>query len=282
MGAVQRLLGATEALAAIGAELHLKTSGQDADPDIEAALTRVWQAAGLPDIESLAPPQQAMLVGIIRLALAQAADLVAEPARPPGWTYTDPLILEGIGRGSMLVPHLLANAPEFQTVTSFLDVGTGVGQLAVSAASLWPDASIVGIDIWEPALERARANVHSAGLEPRITLRMQDVSELDDVDAYDCAWVPTFFLSEAKLVAAVPRIMRALTPDGWIVLGIYGAPPDALPQAVMTLRTRRGGGFDLDTKRAEEILADAGCGSIRTIELPSPAPLRFVIGKRPA
>ena len=117
-----------------------------------------------------------MVLNIIRLFFAESQDLLSEPARAPGWTFTDPTILEGMGRASMMIPNLLANAPELANVTLPPDVGTGVGWLAVGAANRWPAATVVGIDVWEPALERARANVRGAGLDDRITLRNQEVT----------------------------------------------------------------------------------------------------------
>src|SRR4051812_7837668 len=127
MAVVGPLLVANDALAAIGAELSLKSSGVDADPAFVTALRSVSAAAGLPDLDGLAPQQQAMALNIIRLSFAQSAELLNDPGRPPGWTYTDPLVLEGMGRASTMIPPLLAAAPEFQSVTSLLDVGTGVG-----------------------------------------------------------------------------------------------------------------------------------------------------------
>src|SRR2546429_7665107 len=112
MGAVQRLTGATDALAAIGAELALKVSGDAGDPEIAAKLSAVAAAAGISDLETLPPPQLAMALAIIRMNIAEANDLLNNPARPPGWTATDPLILDGYGRGSMMIPTLLAAAPE--------------------------------------------------------------------------------------------------------------------------------------------------------------------------
>src|SRR5439155_7584910 len=192
MGTVQGMSTAMDALAAIGAELSLKTSGARADPSIESALARLIEAAGVPDLDELAPPQQAMVLALIRMFFGQAADLLAEPERSPGWTFTDPYVLDGYGRGSMMVPMRLAAEPELANVTSFLDVGAGVGLLAVSATNVWPAASVVGIDVWEPSLERGRANVGAAGLDDRITLRNQDLIALDDVDAFDCASLPAF------------------------------------------------------------------------------------------
>jgi SAM-dependent methyltransferase len=281
MAAMSPLLVANEALAAIGAELSLKSSGVDADPAFVSALGSVSAAAGLPDLGALAPPQQAMALNIVRLYFAQANELLNDPGRPPGWTYTDPLVLEGMGRGSIMIPPMLAAAPEFESVTSLLDVGTGVGWLAIAAANLWPSVKVVGLDVWEPALERARTNVKEAGLDDRITLRHQDVTALDDVDAYDCAWVPTFFLPEDALITALAKIADALLPGGWVVLGRFESPPVPLAQATIALRNIRGGGCTLDAKRSTELLRGAGFASVRDLERAGPAPIAFVIGQKP-
>ncbi len=281
MGAVQGMSTALDTLAAAGAELSLKTSGTSTDPAIEAALARVTAAAGLPDLDTLAPEQQMMALGLIRTFFAQAADLLAEPGRAPGWTFTDPYILDGYGRGSMMVPMRLVAEPELTNVTSFLDVGAGVGLLAVSAATVWPSATVVGIDIWEPSLERGRANVGAAGLDARITLRNQDLTALDDVDAFDCAWVPTFFLPEDELKNGLARTRPAVRPGGWVVLGVFLTPPDPVAQATSALRTIRGGGCVLDEERAADLLSDAGFESVRALEHTMPMPLGFVVGQRP-
>jgi SAM-dependent methyltransferase len=282
MGTVQGMSTAMDTLAAIGAELSLKTAGAHADPSIESALDRLIGAAGVPDLDELAPPQQAMVLALIRMFFGQAADLLAEPERGPGWTFTDPDVLDGYGRGSMMVPMRLAAEPELAGVTSFLDVGAGVGLLAVSATNVWPEASVVGIDVWEPSLERGRANVGAAGLDDRITLRNQDLVALDDADAYDCAWIPTFFLAEDVLKTGLARVLRAVRPGGWAVLGVFLPPPDPVADATMALRTIRGGGCVLDLDRAAELLADAGFVNVHPLERTMPMPLGFVIGQRPA
>jgi tRNA A58 N-methylase Trm61 len=181
----------------------------------------------------------------------------------------------------MMVPTILANDPDLANVTSLLDVGTGIGLLAVSAANVWPDARIVGIDVWEPALDRARANVRDARLEDRITLRNQDVSAIDDVDEFDCAWVPTFFIPEKTLAEATPRIARALRSGGRIVYGLFSTPPNPLARATTELRTTRSGGCNLDDERAIELLRGAGFTEVRTIVPPGPAPLKYAVGRKP-
>ncbi len=279
MGAVARMTVAMEAIAAIGADLTIRTGGAGANPEIAAALGAVTAAAGV-DLESLAPPQQQMIANIIRLNFAQAADLLREPSRAPGWSYTDPTILEGIGRASGMIPTLLAANPELADLTSFLDVGVGVGWLAIAAASTWPQCSVVGIDIYDTALARARANVHEAGLADRITLRKQDVATLDDVVTFDGAWLPTFFISEDILGKAVRNVVQSLRPGGAIVLGLFDGPPEPLLQATTNLRTIRGGGTVVDVASATDLLARAGCTGIRPLDRTIPVPMAFVAGKR--
>jgi SAM-dependent methyltransferase len=282
MTVLSRWLTATEALAALGAELTLKQAPESGHPTVLDALQSVSAAAGLSGLDELPGPQRQMVTGVIRMGLHQACDLVDNPGRPPGWTFTDPAILQGWGRGSAMVPGALAAAvPELADVRSFLDVGSGVGLLAIAAAGVWPRATVVGIDVWKPSLEAAAANVRSAGLSDRITVRDQDVAALDDSDAYDCAWFPTFFVTEPVLEAAMPRLCRALRPGGWLVAGRMAPPPDPLAQAVGTLRTVRGGGADFDAKHLIAALEAAGCTAVRVVPRQGPAPMEYVIGQRP-
>jgi hypothetical protein len=106
------------------------------------------------------------------------------------------------------------------------------------------------------------------------------VTALDDVDAYDCAWFPTFFVTEAAFEAAMPRLRRAVRPGGWLVLGRMAPPPDPLAQATFALRTIRGGGAEFAAKRLITSLEAAGCVGVRVLPRQGPAPLEYVIGQR--
>ena len=282
MTAVGRWMVATEALAAAGAELALAGPQDGGDPDVTAAVRGVSAAAGLPPLGELAPPQRETIAALIRMCLRQAQDLVDDPGRPPGWTFTHPDILAGWGRGSAMVPGLLAAAaPQFAGVRSFLDVGTGVGLLAIAAARTWPAATVTGIDIWEPALEIAAGNIKAAGLADRVTVRHADVASIDEAESYDCVWFPTFFVSEPVLDAAVPRLVRALRPGGWLVLGRMAPPPDPVAQAASALRTIRGGGADFAAPRLVSALEAAGCADAGALPRRGPAPMEFIVGQRP-
>ena len=65
----------------------------------------------------------------------------------------------------------------------FLDVGTGVGAMAPEAAELCPSLQVVGLDIWEPSLALARANVAASPHAARVEIRAQNVTQLDELAA---------------------------------------------------------------------------------------------------
>jgi SAM-dependent methyltransferase len=281
MGSVMKLAAATDALGAIGARASLVLEGKPVDPHLTKALDEVAGAAGVTGIDTLAPHELGALAGLARMFVREADIQVADPGRAPRWNYTDPIVLEGWGRGSSMMPQLIASSvPEAGEVTSFLDVGVGVGWLAIAAAQQWPGARVVGIDVWEPSLDRARKHVAESGLDGRVEVRNQDVSELDDVEAYDCAWLPTFFFQEADLPAAVARVVRAVKPGGAVVLGRFDPPPDPLIAATTALRAVRSGGCHIGAEECAQLLRDVRCSMVRVVPRTWPAPLQFIVGQR--
>jgi SAM-dependent methyltransferase len=277
--AMMRLQATTDALAALGARLSIGDPS-DVAPEILAALDDALAAVGVSDVASLEPQQRAMLAAGIRSMFAQSADILERPTREPGWSYTDPALLQGQGRGSMMMPALLATADELKDVTSLLDLGTGVGLLAIAACGVWPACTIVGIDTWKPSLDLARQNVAEAGLDARIEIREQDVRDLDDRDRFDCVWLPSFFFSTDVLDAALPKLITATKPGGWIALAHYEPPPDPLPRATSRLRTLRDGGSVLDAEAGAELLRAAGCTEVHSIPKTWPAPVGYVLGRK--
>jgi SAM-dependent methyltransferase len=281
MATVGRLSASADALAAIGAYLALSEDGAHGDARTKEALVDVIQAAGIRDIDALQPQERAMALNLVRLFFHLSQELLEDPFRPAGWSYTDPVVLEGMGRGSSMLPAMMSGSiPELGALTSFLDVGSGVGWLAIAAATVWPAATVVGLDIWDPAIERAREHVAEAGLEERITIRKQDVTSLDDVESYDCAWLPTFFFSHQQLKEAAARVVDALKPGGHLVLGRFDPVPDPLAQATSVLRTVRGGGEPLDLDDAINVLREAGCTDVRAVERTWNLPVAFVVGRK--
>jgi SAM-dependent methyltransferase len=289
-GLVARLGASTEALAALGALLRLRVSGQEAPSEVQASLAEVAAALGIDEELDRADPRElAAHLAPIRALLLEAVDLVSDPTRAPGWTVTDVELLESLGRSSAAVAEeLAAVAAAHEELAdalrrpgaAFLDVGVGVGAIAIEMCRQWPELRAVGIDPFDTALALARRNVAQAELEPRIELRRQGVEELADVEAYDLAWLPGPFLSRRALDAGLGSVLRALRPGGYAVLGIYYGR-DPLDAALAHLRTARAGGAILGLDEAASLLAAAGFEHVETSPARGEEPAVNVAGRRP-
>ncbi|HZD89498.1 MAG TPA: hypothetical protein VE224_05325, partial [Pseudolabrys sp.] len=110
-GKTRELLAAVQIVGAIGAELRLRQARRDGDPRLRGALQAVTdEVFGPGALDRLEPGQIATVVGQATYALQEALDLIREPERAPGWTYTDRAVLQERGRGSR------AGATNFRTL----------------------------------------------------------------------------------------------------------------------------------------------------------------------
>ena len=279
--AVLRLLASAEALAAVGAWQRARVEGIALDPRIDAALQAVVHATGVP-VEAAGPEA----LGAIRALFAQAADLLEHPDRAPGWSHLSPALLQGQGRASGMIPGLFATAPALEVHLArpgarFLDVGAGAGWLAIAAAERWPALQVVGIDVWEPALELARANVAARGLTDRVALALDDVCGHRPAEAYDVAWLPMPFLSPDVRPAALRATRAALHPGGTVVFGVYAGAGDPLTEALAHLRSVRSGGAGLPDDALGKLAAQAGFIDFDEIPRTWRAPMRVLTARRP-
>src|SRR5262249_16937111 len=130
--------------------------------DVVAALLPGGLEGGL---EGLDREQMSAALASITLALEEARDVLEKPDRPPAWVIRDPAMLQAQGQACRFAAHrtiaLAAERPALAAALTgrFLDVGTGVGAIALELAAACPSLSVVGVDIWEPSLALARANV---------------------------------------------------------------------------------------------------------------------------
>lgn len=292
LAAAVPMLGMAEALSALGASLRLRRDAETVDPDLAARLDAVLRALGVRDaVNELDRHQTAALLGIVEGFLAQAADFVVEPQRR-GWNHEDPSILLAQGHTSVLVADVLERfvVPSLgddlkrrlgARGASFLDVGAGVGALAVAVCRSWSTLHVVGIDPWEPALKLAREHVAEAGFQERIELRDEAVQALEDADAYDLAWVPTFFIPRAVLDEAIARVHAAMRPGGWATFGVYARPGDPFRDALADLRTVRQGGSLVTPDELSALVQRAGFGDVDVLfDAASALPMVFVAGRR--
>src|SRR5262249_53005297 len=88
---------------------------------------------------------------------------------------------------------------ELAQVGTFLDVGTGSGILALAAASLWPSARGVAIDVDPEAVLCARENIERCGFGARVAASGTPIGKVQG----------TFDAVFANLAADTLEVMRA-------------------------------------------------------------------------
>lgn len=277
------------ALFALGAAIDARCGGE-IDPRLEAPLRELLAALGLPDgLGDLAPAQLRPVLGEIRGFNALQVKWTHAAGRRPGWNHTEQEILSEIAQVTIPFAHGFKNvvAPKLGLVerletpgAAFLDIGVGVGLLAIEFCRLWPALRVVGLDIWAPSLALAQANVAAAGLADRIELREQAGQDLPDEAAFDAAWMASTFMAEATIPETVRRVHRALRPGGWLLFAT-AKPGDPLATALARLRTVAFGGTFTTPDEIEALLREHGYADVRTLPGPPNAPVGVVVGRRP-
>src|SRR5262249_39606649 len=137
-----------------------------------------------------------------------------------GWRHTSRALLQAQGDGSAFFPLAFKTTlvPALDDLAArldrpgarFLDVGVGVASFSIAMCRLWPHLQCVGLDRFDVPLGLARENVERAGLGDRIELRRAGVEDLGDEESFELAWLPSVFIAEALLPAAVARVRAAL------------------------------------------------------------------------
>jgi predicted O-methyltransferase YrrM len=240
----------------------------------------VLRALELDDSEDLGPADQ------LRVAAQAAAPVhqVAALLRGEGQLWADQsdeaLLAQGQAgaqAGAQMaqqgLPRLEGLTEAFATPgTRMLDVGTGVATIAVSYAEQFPALTVVGIDVLPRVLALAAQTVAASTVGDRVTLRQQDVNTLDEPNTYAFAWMPAPFVPEQALREGVRRVVDALVPGGWLMLGhgkFRGVPVE---DAVSRFKTIAYGGTALDDGQAQQFLRDAQLLEVMTVPTPPGSP----------
>ena len=277
---VNRLLVDAQALAAFIAYLQLIDSDPPGDALVSAEIRRVVDTLdGRELADSLEPGDRAVLINLADSYLRQALDLIDSPGRTGAWTVTDPAVLQAQGSASGGVARLIARGGLGKPDARILDVGTGVAAVAIVFCEIFPEATVVGIDPWEPALGLGRENVTRAGLDHRITLLPLRIEDLEDSDGFDLVWLPTFFIPESVIDSALRTIFDSTRQGGTVVLGVMESPDEPLAAAVDRLFTVRSGGSTLTAAEAWARLENTGFGDLQEVDT-SGLPLRLIVGKK--
>jgi len=118
-----------------------------------------------------------------------------------------------------------------------LDVGCGCGALSLAAAAQEPERQVLGIDLSEGMLERARQRAAEAGVAGRVSFLHRDAQVMDFAAPWCDAVISRFgVMFFADPVAAFVSIRRAVRPGGQLVFVCWAAARDnpwyQLPQKV--------------------------------------------------
>jgi 2-polyprenyl-3-methyl-5-hydroxy-6-metoxy-1,4-benzoquinol methylase len=287
LGAAVRLTIAMETAAALAAYIRVTTESIEVDPQVRALLEGI-AAEVASDADEIGAAGQP-IIGMVRAFLRQATELVENPGRIGEWDHVDEAILQGVGRLSMAITSAFRVATEALDGlgerlripgSTFLDVGTGTGWLAIAIARTFPDAHVTGIDIFEPALRLAHQNVTAEGMQDHVDLRELNAVDITDEAAFDAIWLPLPFMPAAIVPQAVASCARALRPGGWLLPGTFAGPGDSLSQMLVDLRTVRSGGHPWQANEIVGLLHAHGLADAQEVPRTWTAPLRLYAARR--
>jgi predicted O-methyltransferase YrrM len=162
----------------------------------------------------------------------------------------------------------------------FLDVGMGVGIVAIEMCRLYPHLRVVGLEGGAVAAEEARQNIAAAGFEDRIEVRQQRLEELNDRHAHDFAYLAQVFMPLDVVKPGLLRIRDPLRPGGFISMVALDAPGDTLTATVARLRNVLWGGSRVEMDELVRLTQEVGIDIVRSGGEPGSS-VKGIIGRRP-
>ncbi|MBG6089772.1 class I SAM-dependent methyltransferase [Actinomadura viridis] len=107
---------------------------------------------------------------------------------------------------------LLESVPPPPATGTLLDLGCGYGPIALTMAHRSPGATVYGVDVNERALDLARRNATTAGLD---NVRFGLAEEIDPALRFDAIWSnPPIRIGKAALHDLLLAWLPRLTPGG--------------------------------------------------------------------
>lgn len=187
--------------------------------------------------------------------------------------------------------HWLQSLPEvverLQRGGRVLDVGCGVGRVALTLARAFPQATIVGLDSDRESIRRAHAAAEAEGLGARVRFLAQTIGKLSSEEKFDLVTACDCVHDFAAPTETLREIHALLRPDG-VLLAIEPKAADRLEHNrnsiatmyygfsvfhCMTQSLAQGGvglGTCMGPARAEELVREAGFTRFDVLDIKSP------------
>ncbi len=117
-----------------------------------------------------------------------------------------------------ILPGLAGLAERLSAGGAILEIGCGTGNFLLQAAKAFPGARLVGVDIDDESLVKARDKVQQAGLAGRIAVHREKVG--DAASAFDAVVMIEVLHEIAPEIrpAVVGAAARTLKAGGWMII----------------------------------------------------------------
>ncbi len=281
--ALRHVVGAasrtTVLLSALGLALRARLSPSPQDPEVAAAVAGLLAQHGLTRAVANAPADElAPILALIRAELMFGGHILTDGVGTRGWQDRDPAVMQAFGEVSLgfwrgferlatsVAPELLDRLA--RPGARFLDIGTGVGWLAIGMLQRWPHLTATGIEPLPGALALAQANLVEAGLAGRMALRQGFGESLSENVSYDLIFVPSAFIPAAALPEILLRGRAALRPGGKLLLAVMEPPDQPDATALARFRAAVWGGDVIGINGGMALLQEAGFHKIDAMQQP--------------
>lgn len=156
-----------------------------------------------------------------------------------------------------------------------LDIGTGQGALAIGLAQRWPEARVVGVDLWAADWAYSKAacekNAAALGVAGRVRFERASAAKLPFGDASMDAVVSHFVFHEVKdgggALGALGEAVRVLKPGGRLAVQDMFFDTSVYGEAAALVERLRGLGLENVslTRLSERVRIPWGMGGRRVL-----------------